>query len=367
MRSSTTKAMIVAGGLTMAPLAQADVPVGVPLAGDPAVSEYDRHVKTAADLAARTLNEAGGVLGEPVRLIFDSDDCEAEPAVAAARRFAAEDVRLVVGHICSGPAIAASKVYEEAGILMMSGTAFDPRVTEDSGANVFRICGRSDKEAEHAADLIAREWPEATLAILHDGEAYGQGLAEATRANLNQAGVQEALFEQYAPGKEDYSDLVAELEAAKIDVVYIGGYKDEIGVIIRQAHERGYRPQLISGSGLISPGFIDIAGAAGEGALFTTSRDPRSRPEAAEAVAALRAQGIGEPNIDALYTYAVFEVWAQAVNDAGTLDLEPVANALQRGAFDSAVGKVRFDEKGDVTDSGMAWFVWTKDGPVPRS
>jgi branched-chain amino acid transport system substrate-binding protein len=224
---------------TMSFPAGAEVLIGVPLASDPETSDYSRQTRASADLAAADLNAKGGVLGEQLRLIYDIDQCKGEPAATVAEKFVEQGVIFVAGHVCSGAAISASKVYENAGVLMISGTAFDPRLTEDGGTNVFRICGRSDKEGEIAASYLAGEWAGKNIAILHDGEAYGQGLAEATKANLNSMGMQEALFEQYTPGRDDYSDLVAKMKAAGIDLVYIGGYDDEIGLIIRQAREQG--------------------------------------------------------------------------------------------------------------------------------
>jgi branched-chain amino acid transport system substrate-binding protein len=96
--------LTVATALTSA--ATAEVLVGVPLVGDP---EYDKQIRTSAELAAAELNTKGGVLGEQVRLTFDNDECKPEPAVAVAEKFVQQGVVFVAGHICSGAAIAARK------------------------------------------------------------------------------------------------------------------------------------------------------------------------------------------------------------------------------------------------------------------
>jgi branched-chain amino acid transport system substrate-binding protein len=357
--------LTVATALTSA--ATAEVLVGVPLGDNPDTSVYDKHIQVSAELAAADLNAKGGVLGEQVRLIFANDECKPEPAVAVAEKFVQQGVDFVAGHLCSGAALAASKAYEQAGILTMTGTAASPKLTDEGGANVFRICGRSDQEGMMAASYLAEQWGEKDIAILHDGSTYGQGVAEFTKAYLNRMGEQEALFEQYTPGKDDYADLVAKLESAGIDVVYIGGYPQDIGRIIRQAKEKGYEPQLVSGKAVgVDPAFGDIAGAAADGTLVTASRDTRQAPEAAQVMAAFRATGIDHPDIDALYSYGLFQVWSQAVAQAGSLDLAKVTAALHSHQFDTVVGKVVFDKEGDVTGSGFEWFIWTKDGPVPK-
>jgi branched-chain amino acid transport system substrate-binding protein len=347
--------------------AAAEVLVGVPLADKPDTSKYDKQIQVSAELAAAELNAKGGVLSEQVRLIFANDECKPEPAVAAAETFVQQGVDFVAGHVCSGAAIAASKVYEKAGVLMMAASAVNPKLTDEGGPNVFRICGRSDQEAEMAASYLAEQWRDKHIAILHDGQAYGQGVAELTKAYLNRMGVQEAMLGQYTPGKDDYADVVAKLKAADIDVVFIGGYPKEVGRIIRQAKEKGYGPQLVAGNGVnADPEFGEIAGPAADGALSISIRDTRQAPEAAEVMAAFRARGIEEPLIDAVYTYGVFQVWSQAVEKAGSLDLAKVTEALHSHQFDTAVGRVAFDKEGDVTESGFEWFIWTKNGPVPK-
>jgi branched-chain amino acid transport system substrate-binding protein len=363
LRWATTFALAMA----LAPIVKAEVLVGVPLTDNPNTSEYDKHIQVSAELAAADLNVKGGVVGEQVRLIFANDECKPEPAAAVAEKFGEQGVVFVNGHLCSGAGLAASKIYEQAGILMITGTAASPKLTDEGGANVFRICGRSDQEGLMAASYLAEQWGEKDIAILHDGSTYGQGVAEFTKAYVNRMGGQEALFEQYTPGKDDYTEVVAKLETAGINVVYIGGYPQEIGRIIRQAKEKGYELQLVSGKGVgADPAFGKIAGAAADGALVTASRDTRQAPEAAEVMAAFRGRGIDHPDIDALYSYSVFQVWSQAVAHAHSLDLAKVTEALHSNQFDTVIGKVAFDKEGDVTESGFEWLVWTKGGPVAK-
>lgn len=358
--------LTVATVLTSA--ATAEVLVGVPLSDNPDTSEYNKHVQVSAELAAAELNAKGGVLGEQVRLIFANDECKPEPAIAVAEKFVQQGVAFVAGHSCSGAGLAAAKVYEKAGILTIIGSALSPKLTDEGGDNVFRICGRSDQEGLMAASYLAEQWRDKHIAILHDGQAGGQGAAELTKAYLNRMGVQEAMFEQYTPGKDDYTDVVAKLKAAAIDVVYIGGYSQEAGRIVRQAKEQGYGPQLVASNGVgADPAFGEIAGPAADGALVISLRDTRQAPEAAEVMAAFRAKGIDDPIVDAVYDYGVFQVWSQAVEKAGSLDLAKVTEALHSQQFDTVIGKIAFNQNGDVTQSGFEWFVWTKDGPVPKS
>ena len=133
-------------------------------------------VEEAAKVAVADLNAKGGVLGEQIEMITADDYCAGEQAVAAANKLIADGVVVVFGHLCSGAAIPASKIYADAGILMISHDATNPKLTEQGFVNVFRVIGRDDLQGRIAGDLLAERWGNGPIAILHDGQVYGKGL-----------------------------------------------------------------------------------------------------------------------------------------------------------------------------------------------
>ena len=143
----------------------------------------------------------------------------------------------------------------------------------------------------------------------------------------------------------DYSDLLDQLRTASIDVLYVGGYSPEAGLIIRQARDREYNVQLVAGDLLSTGEFWLVAGPAGEGALFTSFSDPTPEPRAAEVMGRLQAR-LQQPNARALYSYAAAQLWAQAVEKAGTTDAAPVAQALRQQQFDTVLGTHRVRRQG---------------------
>ena len=317
-------------------------------------------------LAVADLNAAGGVLGQQVEVVTADDYCDGEQAVAAANKLVAVGVVFVAGHPCSGAAIPASEVHAAAGILMISNAATNPVLTERGLDNVFRVVGRDDQQGTIAGNYLADRWGDKSIAIVHDGEAYGRGLAEETRKQLNARGVQEVLFTEITPHNADYGALVAELSAVGADVVYYGGYAPEAGLIIRQARNAGDDVQIVVGDGVSSEDFLLIAGPAGVGTLMTLWPDARENPAAAAVVAKFRAANY-EPGGATLNAYATVQVWAQAVEEAGTLELEPVAQTLRSNQFDTVLGTIGFDAKGDVTGyDTFAWYIW-KDGGYARA
>lgn len=320
----------------------------------------------ATKLAVADLNAAGGVLGQTVGLVVVDDYCDPAQAVAAAHKLIQSGVSVVIGHLCSSTAIPASAVYQRARVLMISPAASNPELTEQGFDNVFRVVGRDDRQAAMAADYPAERRSGNEIAILHDDRAFGHGIAEQIRQRLAERGIEPALYEAITPGERDYLDAVEEMRRHGVAVVYFGGYAAEAGLLLRQAHDQGYELRMISGDNLNSEFFWRVAGRAGEGTLFTTFPDLRQRAEAAAVVAQFRAKH-REPQSIALYAYAAVQAWAKAVVTAGTLETGPVAEALRRHGFDTVLGHIGFDAKGDVTGyDTYAWYVWHEGKYVPK-
>lgn len=344
---------------------RAEVPIGfsTPLTG-PHAWVGEPHL-AGTELAVADLNAKGGVLGEPLNLILVDDGCSAELAPLAAQKLVSEAVAVAFGATCSGAAIPASEVYRRAGILMIEAGATNPRLTEEKGGHVFRVVGRDDRQGAIAGDYLADRWSDNNIAIVHDGSAFGQGLAEEVKKRLNQRGVSEALFAAYQPEALDYSDLLGRLRTASIDVLYLGGYSPDAGLIVRQARDRGYGVQLVAGDSLSTGEFWLVAGPAGEGTLFTSFGDPTHEPGAAAIMERLQRQ-LQQPNARAVYSYAAVQVWAQAVEKAGTLEPRAVAAALRANQFDTVSGTIGFDDKGDVTGyEPFVWYIWRAGNYAP--
>ena len=317
-----------------------------------------RSEERGIQIAVSEISATGGLLGETVETIVADDYCDPQQAVAAANKLIADGVKVVVGHPCSGAAIAASKVYADAGVPMITVTATNPKVTDQGFRTDLSHGGPRPSAGQMAAAYLAEHRADRRIAILHDGQAFGQGLAEVTKVELNRRGVTEALYDQITPGGADYLDTVAELKAAGIDVLFYGGYQREAALLIRQARDHGYDLQMIGGDALLHEDFWHIAGPAAVGVRFVSVADPRTNEGAAPVIEKFRAEGY-EPKGFTLYAYAAVEVWAQAVEKAGTFEPKAVAEALHGHQFDTVLGRIGFDEKGDVYGyEPFVWYVW---------
>ena len=351
-------------GIALGGPAGADVLIGVagPMTGKDAWP--GEQMQRGAELAVADINAAGGVLGQQVQLIPADDACDPQQAVAAAQKLVSQGVIFVAGHYCSGSSIPASEVYEVAGVLQISPASSNPMLTELGRANVFRVIAPDDADGIVAGDYLADNWADKKIAILHDDTAFGKGLADATRKQLNSRGATETIYEAYVPGKGDYAAEIATLQAAEIAVLYVGGYHTEIALMASAAHGSGYPLQFVAGATLATEEFGLIAGPAAEGTLFTFFADPRQNAEAATVVQRFRAAGF-EPEGYTLFTYAAVQAWAQAAEKSGSLQLQAMIASLREHQFDTVLGSIDFDEKGDVTTQSPIWYVWRGSEYVP--
>jgi branched-chain amino acid transport system substrate-binding protein len=343
-------------GLGLAsPAAAQDLTVAVngPMTGEYAT--FGNQFKVGAEAAAADINAAGGVLGKKIKLELGDDACDPKQANSLAQKTAALKPALVAGHFCSG-----SLIYAEANIVQISPASTNPKFTDErAGPGVFRVCGRDDQQGSVAGAYIAKNFKDKNVAIVHDKSAYGKGLADETQKAMNAAGKKEVLYEAITAKEKDYTALVTKLKQANVDLVYLGGYHTEAGLIVRQMRDQGVKAVLMGGDALVTQEYWQITGDAGEGTLMTFSPDPRKNPAAAEVVKKFQANKV-DPEGYVLYTYATFQAWKQAAEKAKSTDADKVIKALNENEFDTVIGKFKFDKKGDPSLPPYALYSWSK-------
>jgi branched-chain amino acid transport system substrate-binding protein len=354
-----TKSLLAASALVAltAGGAQAEIVIATagPMTGQYAI--FGDQMKRGAEMAVKDINEAGGVLGEELVLEIGDDACDPKQAVAVANQMVNAGVALVAGHFCSGSSIPASSVYNEEGVLQISPASTNPQLTEQGFDNVFRMCGRDDQQGTYAANYVVDNNVGSKIAILHDKTPYGKGLADEFKKQLNARGVEETMYEAITAGDRDFTALITKMKEAGVDLIYLGGYHTEAGLIARQASEQGIDATMMSGDALVTDEYWSITGDTGQGTLMTFSPDPRKNEAAAPVVEKFKAAGY-DPEGYTLYTYAAIQAWAQAAEKAGTTDLDAVVEALHSNQFDTVLGTVSFDDKGDVEGQTYVMYEW---------
>ena len=350
----------LAFALTSAAFAQ-DITVAVagPMTGTE--SAFGRQMKNGSEMAIADINAAGGVLGKKLALDVEDDACDPKQARSVAEKIGNAKIPFVVGHFCSASSIPASEAYADGKVLQISPGSTNPLLTERKLWNVARVCGRDDQQGLVAAEYIAKNFKGKNIAILNDKTTYGKGLADETKKALNKAGVTEKMNEAYNKGDKDFNAIVSRLKRDNIDLVYVGGYYQEAGLILRQMRDQGLKTVLMSGDAINDMAFASITGPIAEGTLFTFGPDPRNKPTAKQIVERFKAENI-DPEGYTLYSYAAMQVWTEAANKAGTIDARKVMATIKGGKWDTVIGPMEFDAKGDIKHIDYVVYKWDGKG-----
>ncbi|ROM63621.1 branched chain amino acid ABC transporter substrate-binding protein [Pseudomonas brassicacearum] len=357
-------ALAVAAALGVSAFAQADIKIGVagPMTG--ANAAFGEQYMKGAQAAADEINAKGGVNGEKILLVKGDDACEPKQAVTVAKDLTNQKVAGVVGHFCSSSTIPASEIYDEAGIIAITPGSTNPAVTERGLSAMFRMCGRDDQQGIVAGDYIVDVLKGKKVVVLHDKDTYGQGLADATKAQLAKRGVTPVLYEGLTRGEKDFSTIVTKIRGAGADVVYFGGLHPEAGPLVRQLREQGLKDvKFMSDDGIVTDELVTTAGGPQfvDGVLMTFGADPRLLPDSKAVVDAFRAKGT-EPEGYTLYAYASVQTLAAAFNGAKSNSGEKAAEWLKKNPVKTVMGEKTWDAKGDLKVSDYVVYQWDKDG-----
>ncbi len=357
-------ALAVAAALGVSAFAQADVKIGVagPMTG--ANASFGEQYMKGAQAAADAINAAGGVNGEKIVLVKGDDACEPKQAVTVAKDLSNQKVAGVVGHFCSSSTIPASEIYDEAGIIAITPGSTNPQVTERGLGAMFRMCGRDDQQGIVAGNYIVDVLKGKKVAVIHDKDTYGQGLADATKAQLIKRGVTPVIYEGLTRGEKDFSALVTKIRAAGADVVYFGGLHPEAGPLVKQLRTEGLKDvKFMSDDGIVTDELVTTAGGPQyvDGVLMTFGADPRLLPDSKAVVDQFRKSNY-EPEGYTLYAYASVQTLAAAFNGAKSNKGEDAAKWLKAHPVKTVMGEKTWDAKGDLKISDYVVYQWDKDG-----
>ncbi|MGI8527327.1 MAG: branched-chain amino acid ABC transporter substrate-binding protein [Pseudolabrys sp.] len=361
MKKLTTLTLALGIGLALGGTAVAQIKMGVEIPATGANAAFGAQIKNGADQAITDINAAGGIMGQKISVQYGDDAADPKQGVSVANKFAADGVKFVIGPFNSGVTIPASEVYQENGILEVTPSATNPKITERGMWNIFRTCGRDDQQGAVAAQYIMKNMKGKKIAIVHDKTTYGQGLADETKKALNKGGVKEVLYEGINVGEKDFSALVSKIKQSGADLVYWGGLHTEGGLIVRQMRDAGVKAPMMGGDGITTDEFAQIGGPGTEGTLMTYGPDATKNPAAKDVVAKFKAKNFN-PEAYTLYSYAAVEIIKQAAEAAKSLDPKKVAEKMHSGMkFKTVIGDISYDKKGDLTKLDYVMYIWKKD------
>lgn len=326
------------------------------------VAQYGEMQFVGAKMAIEQINKAGGVNGSMLEGVVYDDACDPKQAVAVANKIVNDDIKFVVGHLCSSSTQPASDIYEDEGILMISPASTSPDITSRGYELIFRTIGLDSLQGPTAGNYIADHIKPKNVAVLHDKQQYGEGIATAVKQTLESKGIKVSLFEGLNAGDKDFSAMISKLKQAGVDFVYYGGYHPELGLLLRQSAEKGLKVGFMGPEGVGNKEISAIAGPASEGMLVTLPKSFDQDPKNQALVAAFKAKNEDSTGPFVFPAYAAVQVIAEGIEKAGSTDTAKVAAALRANTFDTPTGTLSFDAKGDLKDFSFVVYQWHQDG-----
>ena len=305
--------------------------------------------------------------GKLLNIKFMTEDDQADPKVGTtvAQKLVDAKVVAVVGHLNSGVTIAASEIYNKAGIPVISGSATNPVLTERGLKNVFRTVGRDDQQGPALATYIANELKAKKVALIDDKTAYGEGLANEVEKKLKAGKINPIARERTTDKETDFKAILTKIKGKNPDVIFHGGMDATGGLMLKQARELGIKAVFVFGDGACTTEMTKLAGAAAEGFVCSQAGLP-SEAASKEFLTAFNAK-YGEVKQYAPYFYDGAMAMIEAMKKANSADPAKFGPEIFNVSFTGATGKVEFDAKGDRKDAEITIFKMTGGKLTPLS
>lgn len=370
---SRTYTLRVAGAVLLfaahAANAQEVVKIGVsgPLSGANAFAGKDN--ENGVRLAIEELNakkiKAGGKV---VTFALSSEDDQGDPksGVAVAQKFVDNGVKFVLGPYNSGVAIPASRVYNEAGILM-STVGTNPKVTQSGYKTVFRIVASDTQVGSSVADYAAKQLKVKTVGVIDDRTAFGQGIAMEFIKQAKRSGVKVAGHEFTTDKSTDFAAILTSLKAKKVDAIFFGGYAPQGAPMVRQMRQLGLNAKLLGGDTLCSPEMAKLGGdAVGENVLCAQGGAILEKQPAGPAFKAnYKKRFKQEPDVYAPSFYDQMMFIAQAIQATNSTDPSVVGAALHSTSHKGVVGTYAYDNAGNMKKSSVTIYTFRNGALAP--
>ena len=343
----------------------ATLKIGVagPLTG--AQAAFGEMLRNGATLAVEEWNARGGVSvgGKKMKvdILWGDDRHDPKDGVSIAHQFVDAGAAGIVGHFNSSVSIPASTVYAEAGVVQITPASTNPRLTEQGFSTVFRVCGRDDQQGEVAANYIVDTLKLKRIAILHDKTTYGQGLADETRRFLEKRGVMPVFYSGVVQGGKDYTPVLTAAKEAKPELVYFGGIHPEAILLVKQMRERlGMKALFMSGDGIVTDEYYKSAGKSAEG-TYITFMPAHTKLAAAQNVIKKHRKRFGkEVGAYTIYSYVAANLILNSIQATGSTKGARLAAHLRSKAWNTPLGKLQFNKKGDVLEN--PYVLWQVKG-----
>jgi len=361
LTKKTFATLALSMAVSMATHAADTLKIGIagPMTGT--VSQYGDMQFQGTHAAIELINKAGGINGTMIEAVEYDDVCDPKQAVAVANKVVNDGVQYVVGHLCSSSTQPATDVYEEEGVLAVT-CSTNPSITARGYEMIFRTIGLDSDQGPTAGRYIIDNVKPKRVAIIHDKQQYGEGIAMSVRETLVAGGVEVVVTEGVTAGDKDFSSLITKLKRENVDFVYYGGYHPELGLIMRQSHATGFKPTFMGPEAVGNKEVSAIGGEASEGLLVTLPARYDLLPKNKAVVDLMKSKGQDPTGPFVWTSVAAVQAMVDVMRRVGTDDASKVAEGLRGNTIDTAMGPLTWDEKGDLVGFEFGIYEWHADG-----
>lgn len=333
-------------------------------------ASYGISSKNAIELAFKEINEKGGINGKQLELVVADNKSEAAEATNAMQKLVSQDnVVAVIGPNLSSSVIAASAINNSAKVLDIAPMATNPYVTVDQASGKtkdfnYRTCFIDPFQGTVMAKFATAELGVGNAAILIDNSSdYAKGLAQFFKENFVKEGGAVTAEESYLQKDTDFKATLTKIKATNPDFLYVPGYYQEVGLIVKQARELGMNMPIAGGDGWDSAKMPEIAGAAAlNNTYFSSLYSPEDSSDINKNFVAAYEKAYGQkPDVFAALSYDSALLVAEAIKNAGSTEPAKISEAMAKiNRFSGVSGSVTFDDKHNPVKSAV--ILEYKDG-----
>jgi branched-chain amino acid transport system substrate-binding protein len=347
-----------------APIAKPEVVVKLghvaPMTGPQAHLGKDN--ENGAVLAVEELNAKGlEIGGAKVKFELINEDDQADPKQGSivAQKLVDAKVNGVIGHLNSGTTIPASKLYADAGIPQISGSATNPKYTQQGFATAFRVMANDVQQGKRLGEFAAKQGVK-TVAIVDDRTAYGQGLADEFKKAAEASGLKVVATEYTNDKATDFKAILTKIKSTKAELVFYGGMDAQGGPMAKQMKELGIKAKFLGGDGICTPEFMKLGGPATEGQFCSLPGMPLDKLAKGPAFREKFTKKFGaEIQLYAPYVYDAVMVMADSMKRADSVDPAKFLPAIGKTHYDGVTALIEFDELGDLKGGAISIYKYS--------
>ena len=315
--------------------------------------------ENGARMAIDELNAKGlEIGGAKVKLELVPEDDQADPkqGTIVAQKLVDAKVNGVIGHLNSGTTIPASKIYSDAGLPQISGSATNPKYTQQGFATTFRVMANDVQQGKVLGEYAAKQMAGKSVAIIDDRTAYGQGLADEFEKGAIAAGAKVVTREFTNDKATDFAAILTKIKSKKADVIFYGGMDAQGGPMTKQMKSLGVKAKYLSGDGSCTPEYIKLAGEASEGQYCSLPGVPLDQMPGGKAFGDAFSAKYGQIQLYAPYVYDATMVMIDAMKRANSVEPAKYLPEVGKTAYQGVTAKIAFDEKGDLKGGAISLY-----------